>query len=147
MTTSTDRSHNIQQISQLLADIDSGMLTTVDDDGSLHSRPMSKSGTLDSEPTLWFFTYRSSHKVFEIEHNQQVNVSFSSYDQQRYISVSGTAELVKDPDKMQELWQPKLQTWFSQGLDDPDLALLKVNIHKVDYWDHQSSFSPKTIKL
>ncbi|MBW4644284.1 MAG: pyridoxamine 5'-phosphate oxidase family protein [Goleter apudmare HA4340-LM2] len=147
MTTSTDRSQNIRQLSQLITDIDCGMLTTVDEDGSLHSRPMSRGGDLHSEPTLWFFTSASSHKVFEIERHQQVNVSFSTSDSQRYISISGTAELVKDQNKMQELWQPKLQTWFPQGLNDPDLILLKVNIKKADYWDSNSSFSPKTIRL
>jgi general stress protein 26 len=147
MTTFTERSHNIQQISQLLADIDSGMLTTIDEDGSLHSRPMTRSGNLQSEPTLWFFTDASSHKVLEIERHHQVNVSFSSSELQRYISISGIAELVKDQHKMQELWEPKLQRWFTQGLDNPDLVLLKVNIYKVDFWDSQSSFLPTTIKI
>lgn len=147
MTISTDRNQEIQKICELMKDINCGMLTTVDEDGSLHSRPMSRSSEIDSDNTLWFFTYRNSHKVFEIEHCQQINVSFTSSDKQRYISVSGIAQLVQDHNKMQELWQPELQTWFPQGLDEADLALLKVNINKANYWDSESSFLPQTISV
>ncbi|WP_341529448.1 pyridoxamine 5'-phosphate oxidase family protein [Nostoc sp. UHCC 0302] len=144
MTTSTDQKQQFQKLDELIQDIDYGMFTTVDDDGSLHSYPMSKSGNI-SDGTLCFFTYASSHKVTEVEHHQQVNVSFSSRDQQRYISISGTAKLVNDREKMRELWKPELQTWFPKGLDEPDIALLKVNINKADYWESQTSFKPQTI--
>jgi general stress protein 26 len=108
---------------------------------------MSKSGEINSEPTLWFFTYAGSHKVTEIEHHEQVNVSFSSPEQQRYVSISGISQLVKDRNKMRELWKPELQTWFPKGLDEPDIALLKVNINQINYWDSASSFKPQTINL
>ena len=84
MATNTDRAQEIQKLHELIKNIDYGMFTTVDDDGSLHSYPMSKSGEINPEATLWFFTYAASHKVTEIEHHEQVNVSFSSSEQQRY---------------------------------------------------------------
>lgn len=147
MTTSTDREQQIHKLRELIADIDTGMLTTVDEDGSLHTCPMSTNGDLNADGILWLFMYGSSHKATEIEHNSQVNVSFVSPDRQRYISASGTAQLERDRNKMQEHWQPELQTWFPKGLDEPDIALLKVNIKKVDYWDSRSSFKPQTLKL
>ncbi|MBD0389472.1 MAG: pyridoxamine 5'-phosphate oxidase family protein [Nostoc sp. C3-bin3] len=147
MAISTDRDQQIKKLHELIKNIDYGMFTTVDDDGSLHSYPMSKSGEISSEPTLWFFTYAGSHKVTEIEHHEQVNVSFSSPEQQRYVSISGISQLVKDRNKMRELWKPELQTWFPKGLDEPDIALLKVNINQINYWDSASSFKPQTINL
>ncbi|MCC5629249.1 pyridoxamine 5'-phosphate oxidase family protein [Nostoc sphaeroides] len=147
MATFTDRDQQIQKLHELIKNIDYGMFTTVDDDGSLHSYPMSKSGEINSEATLWFFTYAGSHKVTEIEHYKQVNISFSSPEQQRYVSISGSAELVKDRNKMRELWKPELQTWFPKGLDEPDIALLQVNISQVNYWDSASSFKPQTISF
>ncbi|BAT54221.1 hypothetical protein NOS3756_31870 [Nostoc sp. NIES-3756] len=147
MTISTDRNQQIQQLQQLIQDIDYAMLTTIDDDGSLHSRPMYFNGDIDTNGTLWFFSSASSHKALEVEHHQQVSVNFSSPNQQRFISISGTAELVKDRQKIQEEWQPELETWFPQGLNEPDIALLKVNINRVDYWDDKSNFHAKTISL
>jgi len=146
MKTSTT-SGQIQQLQNLIQGIDYGMLTTVYDDGSLHSCPMYSNDEVDSDGTLWFFTYTNSHRVSEIEHNQQVNVSFTSSQKQRYVSISGTAQLVKDHNKMEELWRPELQTWFPQGLNEPDLALLKVSIKRVDYWDSRSSYHPQTINF
>ncbi|MEH1866228.1 MAG: pyridoxamine 5'-phosphate oxidase family protein [Nostoc sp.] len=147
MATSTDRAQEIYKLHELIKNIDYGMFTTVDDHGSLHSYPMSKSGEINSEATLWFFTYAGSHKVTEIEQHEQVNVSFSSPEQQRYVSISGRSQLVKDRNKMRELWKPELQTWFPKGLDEPDIALLKVNITQVNYWDSTSSFKPQIISF
>ncbi|MEH1924850.1 pyridoxamine 5'-phosphate oxidase family protein [Nostoc sp.] len=147
MATSTDRDQQIQKLHELIQDIDYGMFTTVDDDGSLHSYPMSKSGEINSDSILWFFTYADSHKVTEIEHHKQVNVSFSSPEQQRYVSISGTAQLVEDRNKLRELWKPELQTWFPKGLEEPNIALLKVNINQVNYWESVSSFQPQTISF
>lgn len=145
MTTTTDYNPQIQQLRELIQDLDSGMLTSIDDDGSLHSRPMFANSQIDSDGTLWFFTYANSHKVIEIEHHQQVNISYSSSEQERYISISGTAQLVQDRNKLQQLWKPELQTWFPKGLEEPDIALLKVHINKADYWDGRACFRPQTI--
>ncbi|MEH1823001.1 MAG: pyridoxamine 5'-phosphate oxidase family protein [Nostoc sp.] len=147
MANSTDHNQQIQKLHELIKDIDYGMFTTVDDDGSLHSYPMSKSGEINSDSILWFFTYANSHKVTEIEHHKQVNVSFSSPEQQRYVSISGTAQLVQDRNKLRELWKPELQTWFPKGLEEPNIALLKVNINQVNYWESVSSFQPQTISF
>ncbi|WP_414566718.1 MULTISPECIES: pyridoxamine 5'-phosphate oxidase family protein [unclassified Anabaena] len=147
MTTSTNRDQQVQQLREIMADINCGMLTTVDQNAQLHSCPMCKSGEISSDGALWFFSYAHSQKVNDIQHNQQVNVSFTSPDQQRYISVSGTAQLVEDRNKMQEKWQPELHTWLPKGLDEPDIILLKVNVHQADYWDSASSIQPQKIKL
>lgn len=145
MIISTDSNQQLHQLDTLIKDIDSGMLTTVDEDGSLHSRPMFANSEVDSEGAIWFFTYASSHKVLEIQRHQEVNVSFSSPEQQRYISISGLAQLVTDRNKLQQLWKPELQTWFPKGLEEPDIALLKVNINMASYWDHRASFQPQRI--
>ena len=52
---------------------------------------------------LWFFTQASSHKVLEIDHEHQVNLSYAQPDENRYVSVSGTATLVRDRAKIDEL--------------------------------------------
>lgn len=147
MTYSTSLNQEIQQLTSLIEDLDCGMLTTVDDDGSLHSRPMSICGEIDTDGTMWFFTFANSHKVAEIEQRHEVNLSFTALDEGRYISISGTAELVRERNKIQEKWQPDLQVWFPQGLNEPDMALLKVKINRVDYWDSPSKFQAQTINF
>ncbi|MCV3215525.1 pyridoxamine 5'-phosphate oxidase family protein [Plectonema radiosum NIES-515] len=147
MTTDTDQNQKIEKLRELVKDIDFGMLTTIDDDGTLHSRPMSTNGEIESDGTLWFFTYAPSHKVDEIEHHEQVNVSFAAPNKQRYVSMSGTAQLVKDRKKIEQLWKPELKAWFPKGLDEPHIGLLKVNVQKAEYWDAPSNFVAHTIGL
>ena len=64
--------------------------------------------------------------------------------QSLFISVTGTAELVLDHAKMKELWTEVLKAWFPQGLDDPNIALLKVTVRSAELWN---SASPKLVQL
>ena len=100
---------------------------------------MSSNGDIDANGDIWFFTNASSHKVSEIEKLPKVNVSFADTDNQRYISVSGTAQLVRDQAMIEELWRPEFKMWFPEGRDDPQVALLRIRLEKAEYWDSPSS--------
>jgi general stress protein 26 len=90
--------------------------------------------------TLWFFTKKSSPKVKEVKQNlDQVNVSYSDPNKMSFVSVSGKAELVDDKAKLKELWSSYLKVFFPQGLDDPDLTLMKITADYGEYWDSPSN--------
>ena len=126
---------DFQKLREMIKDIDFCMLTTVDENNDLHSRPMSLNSEVDQEGNLWFFTFGNSHKVVELKRTPKCNVSFAQPDDHRYVSVTGTAELVRDKSKIKQLWKPELKAWFPEGADEPDLALLRVGIEKAEYWD------------
>ena len=129
------RESDFEKLCEMIKAIDLCMLTTVDESDDLHSRPMSLNGDIDEEGNLWFFTSSNSHKASEIERTPNVNVSFVDTGDQRYVSISGTAQLVHDRDKIKELWKPVLKAWFPDGPDQPDVVLLKVKMTKAEYWD------------
>jgi len=133
------RTGDLEKLRDMIKDIDFCMLTTLDEQGDPHSRPMSSNGDIDANGDLWFFTNASSHKVSEVEQSPKVNVSFADPDNQRYVSVTGIAHLVRDEQKIDELWRPEFKMWFPQGKDDPEVALLKVSLEKGEYWDSPSS--------
>jgi len=139
MSTALIPADDLEKLRELIEDIDFCMLTTIDERGDLHSRPMSSNGELDSNGDLWFFTGASSHKVSEINDSPRVNVSFADPQNQNYVSVTGRARLVRDRQKIDELWQPQFQMWFPEGKDDPNLALLRIKVQKAEYWDSPSS--------
>lgn len=128
------RDEGIRKIAELIQKAKIAMLITTTSKGWLRSRPM---GTQrDSfDGNLWFFTHASEPKSQEIKRHPQVNVSFANPDDNEYVSLSGRASLVHDRTKMEQLWQKPLKTWFPKGLDDPDLALLKVEVEHAEYWD------------
>ena len=133
----TDQS-DIEKLRDLIKGIRFTMMTTVDEDGSLRSRPMATQEA-EFDGTLWFFTDANSPKVGEVERDHRVNLSYAEPDKNRYVSISGTARMVRDPAKAKELWNPAFKAWFPKGLDDPQLVLLRVQVEKAEYWEYASS--------
>ncbi|SNS21225.1 General stress protein 26 [Noviherbaspirillum humi] len=129
---------DLGKVAELVQEIKFAMMTTEEADGTLRSRPMSTM-QLDATGNLWFFTGMDSGKVEEAEQHRQVNLSYARTDKQDYLSISGTCSVVRDKQKMQELWTPWIKPWFPQGLDDPNLVLLKVSIERAEYWDAPGS--------
>ncbi len=113
------------------------MLTT-EDGGELRSRPMAASQS-SFDGTLWFFTRASAHKVDEVQADQRVGVSYADPDRQNYVSMSGHATLVRDRATVDAHWQEILRTWFPKGKEDPDIAMLRVEVTQAEYWDAPSS--------
>lgn len=131
------RQEAIKKLSDLIKDIDFAMLTTIDE-GHLRSRPM-QTQDFEFDGDLWFFTSSRTHKIEEIEKDNRVNVAYASPDTNTYVSVSGTAEVVKDKAKIDEYWNDILKAWFPEGKDSPDLVLLKISVEQAEYWDAPSS--------
>lgn len=138
MENTKTREEAIEKLQSLIEEIDFAMLTTIDTDGVLRSRPMSTQKA-DFDGTLWFFTSDKTHKVDEIEKDNRVNASYAKPDDNVYVSVSGKASITKDRQKMEEFWNPILKAWFPDGLDQPDICLLKVDVEQAEYWDSPSS--------
>ncbi len=134
---------DIRTLQKLLEGIEFAMLTTADERGELHSRPMATQ-QLDDEGVLWFFTARSSHKAAELDEDHHVNLSYSAPTKSTYVSVSGVGTLVDDRSTAEKLWNPMFKAWFAEGLEDPDLALLRVQVTRAHYW---SSPSGKLVQL
>ena len=131
------RQESIGKLNDLINNIGVAMLTTMDW-GILRSRPMATQ-KVGEDGTLWFMTSSDAHKTEEIEKDRRVNISYASPESNTYVSVSGTAEIINDRAKIEELWNPAYQAWFPKGLDDPTICLLKVNVEQAEYWDASSS--------
>jgi general stress protein 26 len=109
------------------------MMTTVDKAGRrLHSRPLAAL-KMDAEPALWFLVSISSGKIAELDEFRETCLSFSGKG--TYLCVSGTATLVRDRSVIAALWTPVAKAWFPAGVDDPDLAALKVSVEQAELWD------------
>jgi general stress protein 26 len=138
MENQAKRSEAIGKLGAMIKDIDFAMMTTIEADGTLRSRPMSTQ-QVEFDGDLWFFTRASAPKVDEVRRDERVNLSYAKPEEQRYVSISGTAQIVRDRRKIEELWKPELKAWFPKGLEDPDIALLKINVEQAEYWDSPSS--------
>jgi general stress protein 26 len=135
MKVAKQKSQDLARLAALVRQMKVGMLTTIEADGSLRSRPL-ETVEVDGEGRLWFFTQAHSPKSVRVEAaDHQVSLSYADPRDEDFASISGTARVVRDKDKMRRLWSSDLGRWFPSGLDDPDLALLEVRIDKAEYWD------------
>lgn len=128
-------SRALARVRELIDRIGIGMLCTVDQDGTLRSRPLQTVG-VDPDGALWFFTSATSPKVEEAKQaHGQVNLSYADPERMDFVSITGSAQLVRERPTLQAHWTPRVKPWFPEGLDDPDLALLRVVIEKAEYWE------------
>ncbi len=132
------REEAVEKIGKMITPMRFAMLTTIDEHGDLHARPMANvESTFDGD--VWFFTSKSSPKVHDIDNKPLVNVAFSDPSHQNYVSLAGNAELIVDRQLFEKYWTKAFEAWFPKGLDDPELSLLKINVSSAQYWDSPSS--------
>ena len=120
MSKELTQEEKLAKLREMVKAVDICMLTTVDEGGGLHSRPMSNNREIEFDGDLWFFTYGSSHKVDEVG---------------------------RDGAKIQELWKPHLRAWVPEGVDTPDIALLKVTAERAEFWDGSQSLVAHAVGL
>lgn len=122
-----------EKLGELIKDIRIAMVTTVQPKGTLHTRPLA-SLRYEDDGQLWFYTSMDSAKVDEVLNDVRTSVAFADTSKDAYVAVSGTADIVNDRRRIQDLWTPFAKPWFPEGPDDPNLALLRVHVERAEYW-------------
>jgi general stress protein 26 len=129
-----------QQLWDLVKDIKFGMFTTRHPNGHLHSRPMTtQNSRLDDDATLWFFMSRQGEAMAELLADPSVCMVYADTGKDSYVSISGRAVESTDRAAKERLWSPMAKAWFPGGIDDADLALVRLDISHADYWDVKES--------
>jgi len=130
-----ERAQSIQQLAKLIEKVEIAMLTTEQSDGTLRSRPMATQQA-PFDGTLWFLSSQKTAKIDEIKGHTRVNVAYANPSASTFVSVSGRAEVVRDPAKVRECWNESYKLWFPEGPDDQDVVLLKINVEQAEYWEN-----------
>lgn len=121
----------------LMKKIGFAMLVTRDGD-KLRARPMSAYLARD-ENMIYFLTGARHHKDEEIARNPQVNLSFADAGSQTYVSLTGTAAVSNDRNKIRDLFTTTTKAWWDSA-EDPNIRLLKITPDDAEFWD-----SPGTV--
>ena len=112
----------------------------------INTRPM---GTrkVDKEGNIWFLSSLKSEKNSEILHNSNVQLFYANPGSSEYLSVFGYAILLKDKQKIEELWTPFANAWFEHGKDDVDVTAIKVVPKEAYYWDTKNNKIISMLKM
>ncbi len=129
-----------QKIWNLIKDIKVGMLVSKENNESdrLRARPMSL--VQDAyDGTLFFYTDKNDAKVYEVESDRDVCLTFAEPKDQVYVSLTGKAKVTHDKDLIEKYWSPWVGAWFEGGKEDPNLAILEVKINKGEHWNAEEN--------
>ncbi len=152
MTTPTEETEimetedDLKKLHAIIKGIRVAMLTTVGENGKLCSRPMTTLQVEDSRD-LWFFTRSDSEAATDVAQTMQVNLAYADPGDNRYVSVSGLAQLVRDRAKVRELWNPMYTAFFPEGPEDPKLALMRVTAHDAEHWTGPTNWLGKALRF
>lgn len=125
---------SLERLKELIDGIRIGLLTTVDLDGLLHTRPV-QTLRCDADGTLWFFTDHQSPKAHELARDMRVSVGYSDPSKNVYVVVAGQADILRDKAIASELWSFAQRAWYPRGLEDEHLSVLRVTLERAEYWE------------
>ncbi len=110
------------------------------------TRPMSVQ-KLDDEGNFWFLSANDSHKNAELQTDPNVQLLFQGSAHSDFLTIYGTATVSEDKEKIKELWEPILKTWFTEGVDDPRISVIKVDPTDGYYWDNKHGNAVAFVKM
>jgi general stress protein 26 len=129
----SSKENHTEKIHELLGKFHTAMLVTHGRDQAPHARPMAIA-KIEPNCDLWFFTQLDSEKTREIEEDEQVMVVCQK-EHSVYLSLVGKAGVVMDRTEVSALWKESYKVWFPKGIEDPNLALIRVTVLEAEFWD------------
>ena len=131
---------SIADLAAKMKDIDFAVLSTHAANSAIAGRPMSNNRNVEYDGDSWFFASQDSHVVPQIEADPVVSLSYqgsSGIIGQRpfFLTVEGRGSIVRDKAQFAEHWDKDVERYFPDGIDSPDLVLIKVHAERLHYWD------------
>lgn len=109
-------------------------------------RPMNVQ-QVDDEGNLWFLSARDSRKNQELSIDPSVRLYFQGSKHADFMQLNGVASISTDREKIKELWSPVAKVWFTEGVDDPRISVVKVTPTQGYYWDTKHGLAVAGVKM
>lgn len=120
------------KVAELLKDHRFAMFTTRNEHGQLVGRPFTVQER-EFDGDLWFIVALDSPAVAQLRQDERVGVTFSKNG--NWLSLTGSAAVVDDHAKLEELWSAGVEAWFPDGPSDPNAGLVRFEAAGAEYWD------------
>ena len=110
------------------------------------TRPMT--AQIDND-RIYFFAAKSEDLVGSLGRSNRAIATYTSKGHDLFASIHGTLVLDNDREVIERLWNPIIASWYKEGKDDPDLALIRFDTDSADVWeaDTGSTLKAALIKM
>ena len=99
----------------------------------LRARPMAVRSARD-ERAIYFLTDVDAPKADEIRRNDSVCLALADTRGQKYVSVSGHAEIINDRERIKKLWSVYDKAFWADK-NDPRIKILRVTLESAEFWE------------
>ena len=119
--------------------------TKITTNKACQTRPMAPE-QIDDDGNFWFLSANDSYKNEELSEDPAVQLLFQGGAYSDFLTIYGKATISTDKEKIAELWDPMMKTWFTEGQDDPRITVIKVTPIDGYYWDTKNGMAIALIK-
>lgn len=108
-----------------------------------HSEPLTAQLDEDQVDTIFFFIGKDNRMA----KGGPAMLQFVSKGHDFFACLAGTAWIDNDFAMIDKLWDNQVEAWFPGGKQDPNLALLRVDIDDAEMWETDMSITGKVKML
>ncbi len=96
---------------------------------------------------LWFFAAKSEDLVKDLTKSNRAIATYTSKGHDLFASIKGTLVLDNNRGVIDRLWNPIIASWYKDGKDDPDLALIRFDADSADVWEADAGATLKAAAI
>ena len=117
------------------------------------TRPMTaqvdvpEGGDKDGGGPIYFFSSKSEHLVQALGQSHRAVATFTAKGHKLFAHIHGNLVLDQDPAVIERLWNPIIASWYKDGKDDPDLALIRFDTENANLWKAETGSTLKAAAL
>ena len=117
------------------------------------TRPMTaqvdvpEGGDKDDGGQIYFFASKSEHLVTALGQSHNAVATYASKGHDLFAHVHGQLVLDQDRGVIERLWSPVIASWYKDGKDDPDLALIRFDTDSATIWKAETGATLKAAAL
>jgi general stress protein 26 len=130
----SDSSADIDRVWALINELSVAMVVTHDSYGrTMRARPMA-ARPVHQEGAIYFLTDAGAPKAVEIRRDDAICLTMTDNRSKKYLSITGQAEIIDDPDRVRQLWSAYDQAFWPDK-NDPRIRILRVTPESAEFWE------------
>ena len=130
----SDIAADIDRVWALIDDIPVAMVVTHEGQGRhMRARPMAMRPAR-AEGVIYFLTDVDAPKAAEIRRNESICLALADNRSQKYVSITGHAEIIDDRNRIREVWSIYDKAFWPDK-DDPRIRVLRVTPESAEFWE------------
>jgi general stress protein 26 len=96
---------------------------------------------------IYFFASKSESLVQAIDGGHRAVATYAAKGHKLFAHVHGDLSISNDRAVIERLWNPIVASWYKDGKDDPDLALVRFDTDKAEIWKAETGATLKAAAM